>query len=129
MTLTLETTLEEYMKYHWNRTKEARGKLQMLEIEFRFIWMRNYYQERCELLEGVIKMNKLIELLKDKDVRVTCGDNWLVWGVPVYSIKERDLFDDVGWVVYSRKRYEKKTRLLYCGVDLNVAIKYLESER
>jgi hypothetical protein len=53
MNFSLNTSLKEYLEYHWERTVNARKVITMSEAEFIIIWTKNYYQERCELLEKV----------------------------------------------------------------------------
>lgn len=55
MKFTLETTLQEYIKYHQKRTVKARIVCAINPAEFALIWTKNYYEERCGLLEEKIK--------------------------------------------------------------------------
>lgn len=57
MKFTLKTTLDEYLEHHWARTKNARKILGFGELDISFwklIWTKNYYVERCELLEKAL---------------------------------------------------------------------------
>jgi len=47
----LTMSLRDYQAYHWERTRDARVKLRMDDVEWKFIWTKNYYQEKCEALE------------------------------------------------------------------------------
>ena len=52
-----------------------------------------------------LRKNNMItfeETLKDYvDIRLSCGDKWLVWDKECLQ-----------WIVYQRKMYQKKTRIL-----------------
>lgn len=64
MNFSLKTTLNEYLKYHWKRTENARKTLGFGELDISFwqlIWTKNYYQERCELLEKKVKLEKILK--------------------------------------------------------------------
>ena len=54
----LETTIRDYMMYHWNRTEDARKKLRMTDIEWKILWTKNYYEEKCEALEKKLMENE-----------------------------------------------------------------------
>jgi hypothetical protein len=45
---------------------------------------------------------KIAEMLQEKiyNARVSCEDKWLVW-------------NDGLWIIYQRKMYEKKTKLIF----------------
>jgi hypothetical protein len=59
----LTTSLRDYQAYYWERTRDARVKLRMDDIEWKLICNRNYYQEKCEALEK--KLNEIH--VKNKD--------------------------------------------------------------
>lgn len=58
-----------------------------------------------------IKQHAVIRALKstELDVRMSCGDRWLVW--------DRDQY-----TVYSRKRHQKNTRVILDTDDIEAAI-------
>lgn len=47
----LKISMRDYMLYHWERTNDARKKLRMNDIEWKFVWEKKYYQEKCKALE------------------------------------------------------------------------------
>ena len=57
------------------------------------------------------------ELLMDDNynVRLSLGTHWMVYANST-----------TGWVVYVREPYQKKTRILYEGSDLKLALSYLK---
>ena len=84
MEFSLNTTLKEYLNYYWEHTKNSRRTLGILDndVSDRALWRtlfeRNYYQERCKLLEKKVgrrihkyrehsfTLQKFRELLSDK---------------------------------------------------------------
>lgn len=57
--------------------------------------------------EDVLKM-------KERDVRVTSYDKWLVWSD-----------NNNAYTVYQRKMYAKKTRTLFVSIDYSKALEVL----
>ena len=53
----------------------------------------------------------------EKQTRLTCGDNWLVWNN-----------ESSEWVVYQHRAYQKKTRVVYRGENQLNAVKELLKE-
>ena len=58
----------DYLKYHWERTKDARRKVGTNEIEWHLIWEKNYWIEYAAALEVELKetRKRLKEALQDK---------------------------------------------------------------
>jgi hypothetical protein len=54
----LKISMSNYMRIHWDRTEDARKKLRMDDVEWKFIWTKNYYQEKCEALEKKLNENE-----------------------------------------------------------------------
>ena len=62
----------------------------------------------CETItEALVKSDE-----HDLDIRVTCGYRWLCR-------------DGVEWVVYERKPYQKKTRIIIRAFEEKVAVHHL----
>lgn len=73
-------TLQKYLEYHWKRTKNARKTIGFgSQFEDIHIWknlfMRYYYQERCQELENLLTRvqvheghctNKLMKDIREK---------------------------------------------------------------
>lgn len=53
---TLNTTLNEYLDHHFERTKEVAELIGMTLVEWKLVWTKNFYQERCSLLEKKLRM-------------------------------------------------------------------------
>jgi len=60
--------INDYLKYHWKRTEEARRKVAINAIEWRMIWTKNYWVEyAAELEEELTRVKaRLVEVLKEK---------------------------------------------------------------
>lgn len=50
----LETSLDDYLIHHWERTKSAAQFLMMTGAEWEMIWTKNYWKEKFEALEKKI---------------------------------------------------------------------------
>lgn len=61
-------------------------------------------------------MERVIELLKKTNSRISCDNRWLVW-----------LFGE--WHVFYRPPYAKKNRVLYTGQDFDRALEAVEGDK
>ena len=58
---------------------------------------------------------KIIEALKSKDIRISAGTRWLVWG-------------DDAWEIYSRGYNKRVSKLIMITEDEDKAVRYLLAE-
>ena len=58
----------DYLKYHWERTEEARRKVAINTVEWKLIWEKNFWIEYAAVLEKKLKKTRkrLREVLKEK---------------------------------------------------------------
>lgn len=61
----LETSLTDYLLYHWRRNEKNVKFLNMTDAEFELIWTKNYYKEKCETLER--KLSEIKNKEKNKN--------------------------------------------------------------
>ena len=64
----IEISLPDYLKYHWERTADARRKVGLTHGEFKMIWEKNFWIEYACALEQELRKTKqrLGEILKEK---------------------------------------------------------------
>jgi hypothetical protein len=64
----LEISLDSYLIHHWKRTALVRHSVGITDVEWKLLWTKNYYREKCEALEKELTKVKarLVTVLKEK---------------------------------------------------------------